>query len=259
MEKGLQNIKELLDEKYFQFNNMAFIETDPISIPHQFSKKEDVEIAAFLVSTIAWGQRKSIITNGSKWMNLMNHEPHDFILNFKPKDLQRFNEFVHRTFNHIDCTFFLNSLQNIYRSRGGLENAFTQRFSSQETNVKQAIINFRALFLETFHQTRSEKHISNPASKSSAKRLCMYLRWMVRQDKIGVDFGIWKSIKPAQLCLPLDIHTGNVSRRLGLLTRKQDDWQAVEEITKVLKSFDPKDPIKYDFALFGLGAFDGFK
>lgn len=259
MEKDLRHIKELLDEKYFQFNNTAFIETDPILIPHQFSKKEDIEIAAFLISTIAWGQRKSIINNGNKLMSLMNHEPHDFITNFSRKDLVRFNDFVHRTFNAVDCTFFFNSLQSIYRSKGGLEIAFSQEFSSNDVNVKQAIINFRALFLETDHQARSEKHISNPASKSSAKRLCMYLRWMVRKDKLGVDFGIWKSIKPGQLCLPLDVHTGNVSRKLGLLMRKQDDWQAVEEITEVLKSFDPKDPIKYDFALFGLGAFEGFK
>lgn len=259
MEKDLQHIKELLDEKYFQFNNAAFIETDPISIPHQFSKKEDIEIAAFLVCTIAWGQRKSIIANGNKLMQLMNHEPHDFILNFKPKDLLRFNDFVHRTFNSNDCSFFLNSLQSIYHFNDGLESIFSNGFSSKESNIKQAIINFRTLFLKTEHLTRSEKHISNPDAKSSAKRLCMYLRWMVRRDKLGVDFGIWKSIKPSQLCLPLDIHTGNVSRKLGLLTRKQNDWQAVEEITEVLKSFDPKDPIKYDFALFGLGAFEGFK
>lgn len=255
----LKHIKELLDEKYFQFNNKSFIETDPISIPHQFSKKEDIEIAGFLVSTIAWGQRRSIINNGHKLMSLLNQEPHDFILNFTQKDLIRFNEFVHRTFNFTDCVFFLQSLQHIYRHHGGLEYAFSHNFSKNESTVKQAIINFREMFLETAHKTRSEKHLSNPGNKSSAKRLCMYLRWMVRKDKLGVDFGIWKSISPAQLCLPLDVHTGNVSRKLGLLQRKQNDWQTVEEITSVLKQFDPKDPIKYDFALFGLGAFEGFK
>ncbi len=255
----LSEIKELLDEKYFQFNNTSFIETDPISIPHQFSKKEDIEIASLLVATIAWGQRTSIINNGNKLMRLMNDEPHDFILNFSKKDAARFEGFVHRTFNSTDCVFFLNSLKHIYTKHGGLEAAFSTDFSSKETDVKNSITNFRALFLNTEHQSRSEKHISNPSAKSSAKRLCMFLRWMVRKDKHGVDFGIWKSIKSSQLCLPLDLHTGNVSRKLCLLNRTQNDWQAVEEITSVLRTFDKNDPIKYDFSLFGLGAFEGFR
>ena len=259
MEKHLLEIKELLDEKYFQFNNTAFIETDPISIPHQFSKKEDIEIASLLVATIAWGQRISIINNGNKLMRLMNDEPHEFILNFSKKDAVRFESFVHRTFNSTDCIFFLNSLKNIYTKHGGLETAFSKGFSNKETDVKNAITNFRELFLNTTHQYRSEKHISNPSAKSSAKRLCMFLRWMVRKDKHGVDFGIWKTIKPHQLCLPLDLHTGNVSRKLALLKRTQNDWQAVEEITSVLRNFDKNDPIKYDFSLFGLGAFEGFR
>ncbi len=259
MENHLKEVKDLLDEKYFQFNNASFIETDPISIPHQFSKKEDIEIAALLVATIAWGQRASIINNGNKLMRLMNDEPHDFILNFSKKDALRFEGFVHRTFNSIDCVFFLNSLKHIYIKHGGLETAFSTGFSSKETDVKTAITNFRALFLKTAHQSRSEKHISNPSAKSSAKRLCMFLRWMVRKDKHGVDFGLWKSIKTSQLCLPLDLHTGNVSRKLGLLNRTQNDWLAVEEITSVLRSFDKNDPIKYDFSLFGLGAFEGFR
>lgn len=259
MDRNLLDIKELLDEKYFQFNNTAFIETDPISIPHQFSKKEDIEIASLLIATIAWGQRISIINNGNKLMRLMNDEPHEFILNFSKKDAIRFESFVHRTFNSTDCVFFLNSLKNIYTKHGGLENAFANNFSNKETDVKNAITNFRTLFLNTPHQPRSEKHISNPSAKSSAKRLCMFLRWMARKDKHGVDFGIWKTIKPHQLCLPLDLHTGNVSRKLGLLSRTQNDWQAVEEITSVLRNFDKNDPIKYDFSLFGLGAFEGFR
>jgi uncharacterized protein (TIGR02757 family) len=259
MKDHLKDVKELLDEKYFQFNNTSFIETDPISIPHQFSKKEDIEIASLLVATIAWGQRASIINNGNKLMRLMNDEPHDFILNFSKKDALRFEGFVHRTFNSTDCVFFLNSLKHIYTKHGGLEAAFSTDFSSKETDVKNAITNFRALFLNTEHQSRSEKHISNPSAKSSAKRLCMFLRWMVRKDKHGVDFGIWKGIKSSQLCLPLDLHTGNVSRKLGLLNRTQNDWQAVEEITSVLRNFDKNDPIKYDFSLFGLGAFEGFR
>ena len=259
METHLKEVKALLDEKYFQFNNTSFIETDPISIPHQFSKKEDIEIASLFVATIAWGQRTSIINNGNKLMRLMNDEPHDFILNFSKKDAARFEGFVHRTFNATDCVFFLNSLKNIYINHGGLEAAFSTDFSIRETDVKNAITNFRTLFLNTTHLSRSEKHISNPSAKSSAKRLCMFLRWMVRKDKHGVDFGLWKSIKPSQLCLPLDLHTGNVSRKLGLLNRTQNDWQAVEEITSVLRRFDKHDPIKYDFSLFGLGAFEGFR
>lgn len=259
MENHFKDVKELLDEKYFQFNNTSFIQTDPISIPHQFSKKEDIEIAALLAATIAWGQRTSIINNGNKLMRLMNDEPHEFIMNFSKKDAARFENFVHRTFNSIDCVFFLNSLKNIYTKQGGLENAFSGKISKNDKDVKNAITNFRELFLSIPHQTRSDKHVSNPSVKSSAKRLCMFLRWMVRSDNHGVDFGIWKSIHSSQLCLPLDLHTGNVSRKLGLLTRTQNDWQAVEEITKVLRSFDKKDPIKYDFSLFGLGAFEGFR
>lgn len=259
MENHFKEVKELLDEKYFQFNNTSFIETDPISIPHQFSKKEDIEIASLLVATIAWGQRTSIINNGNKLMRLMNDEPYEFIMNFSKKDAIRFEDFVHRTFNSMDCVFFLNALKNIYTKHGGLENAFSGKISKDEKDVKNAITNFRELFLSIPHQSRSDKHVSNPSAKSSAKRLCMFLRWMVRKDKNGVDFGIWSTIKSHQLCLPLDLHTGNVSRKLGLLTRTQNDWHAVEEITAVLRQFDEKDPIKYDFSLFGLGAFEGFR
>ena len=237
MKQAHKDIKELLDEKYFQFNNTAFIQTDPISIPHQFSKKEDIEIASLLVATIAWGQRPSIIKNGNKLMELMNEEPHDFILNFTKKDEKRFNEFVHRTFNAGDCIFFLRALKHIYKKHGGLESAFSDSFSDKETNVKQAIVNFRTKFLEPPHLHRVEKHISNPSVKSSAKRLCMFLRWMVRQDKFGVDFGIWKNIKPSQLCLPLDLHTGNVSRKLGLLTRTQNDFKTLVISSTACQSF----------------------
>ena len=220
MKKELLAIKDFLDESYLKYNTNLFIDSDPISIPRKFSKKEDIEIAGFLSATIAWGNRKSIISNGEKLMKLMDNAPHDFIINHNKNELKPLEKFVHRTFN--GC-------------------------------LKNRLIYFRTLFLETQHLARSEKHISNPIQKSSAKRLCMYLRWMVRQDKKGVDFGIWKSISSQDLCLPLDVHTGNVSRILGLLKRKQNDWQAVEEITDILKSFDAKDPIKYDFALFGLG------
>lgn len=241
-------IRDFLNECYLKYNKKSFIENDPISIPHLFSKKEDIEISAFLIATIAWGNRKSIITNGNKLMQLMDFQPHEFILNHSKKDLKPFLNFVHRTFNGNDCVFFIQSLKNIYTKHNGLEATF-----NFATEAKQGIINFRNIFLELKHLTRVEKHISNPAKNSSAKRLCMFLRWMVRHDNSGVDFGIWKSILPANLYLPLDVHTGNVSRQLKLLTRAQNDWQAVEEITAVLKTFDPSDPIKYDFALFGSG------
>lgn len=258
MKKADANIKDFLDEKLLLFNNKSFIETDPIQIPHQFTKKEDIEIAGFLAATIAWGQRKTIITNSEKLMLWMDNAPHDFILNHNKKELEQFKKFVHRTFNGTDCVFFIKSLQNIYLKHGGLEGAFAKGLKKNES-IKTSIVEFRKLFLEIKHDKRSDKHVSNPESKSSAKRLCMYLRWMVRNDKKGVDFGIWTKINASQLCLPLDVHTGNVSRKLGLLKRTQDDWQAVEEITSVLKQFDKKDPVKYDFALFGLGAFEGFK
>jgi uncharacterized protein (TIGR02757 family) len=253
------DLKSFLDEKYLLYNNRSFIETDPISIPHLFTKKEDIEIAGLLSATIAWGQRKSIITNANKLVRWMDHSPHDFILNYSEKELAPFKTFVHRTFNGDDCVFFIRSLRNIYRNHKGLENVFAEGLYANDADIKNALVSFRTIFLEIKHLKRSEKHISNPLAKSSAKRLCMYLRWMVRKDNKGVDFGIWKKISASQLCLPLDVHTGNVSRKLGLLKRKQNDWQAVEEITNVLKQFDPKDPVKYDFALFGLGAFEGFK
>ncbi|WP_317897582.1 TIGR02757 family protein [Aurantibacillus circumpalustris] len=253
MTSDLKSIKEFLDEKYFHYNNKSFIENDPISIPHLYSKKEDIEIAGFLAATIAWGNRKSIITNSQKLMNWMDNSPHEFIIHSVKKDLKPFEKFVHRTFNGIDCVFFIDSLKNIYLNHKGLEAAFGINPKKDTEGLKNNIAKFRELFLEINHLKRTEKHISNPLQKSSSKRLCMFLRWMVRQDKKGVDFGIWKNISPSQLCLPLDVHTGNVSRALGLLTRKQNDWQAVEEITSVLRSMDSSDPIKYDFALFGVG------
>jgi uncharacterized protein (TIGR02757 family) len=258
MKKFDPDIKEFLEEKYLQYNNRSFIETDPVQIPHRFTKKEDIEIAGFLSATIAWGQRKSIIGNANKLMEWMDDSPHDFILDHSAKELEPFQKFVHRTFNGTDCTFFIRSLNKLYKEHGGLEGAFSKGLKKNE-NVKHSIAGFRELFLKARHEKRSEKHISDPLAKSSAKRLCMYLRWMVRKDKCGVDFGIWNKISPSQLCLPLDVHTGNVSRKLGLLKRKQNDWQAVEEITGVLKQFDSNDPVKYDFALFGLGAFEGFR
>lgn len=251
--KIAEGIRELLEEKYEEFNRKNFIENDPIQIPHLFSKKEDKEIAGFLAATISWGNRRSIITNATRLMHLMDDSPHEFVMQYSPKDLKKLEHFVHRTFNGIDCMFFVRSLRNLYRKHGSMELAFSKGIKQKDVDIKNAIVHFREQFLKVEHQKRSVKHISNPLTNSSSKRLCMYLRWMVRKDSKGVDLGVWKSIKPSQLCLPLDVHTGNVSRKLGLLQRKQDDWKAVEEITSVLRVLDKNDPVKYDFSLFGLG------
>ena len=244
-------MKSQLDGYYSQFNNPDFINKDPISIPHFFSKKEDIEISAFLVSTIAWGNRTSIISNGNKLMKLMDNAPCDFIKNHEPSDLKPFESFVHRTFNGSDVQFFITSLKNIYSNNGGLENAFSEGFSTG--NGFDGISRFRELFFSLEHLNRVEKHISNPAKNSACKRLNMFLRWMVRRDEFGVDFGIWSSISPAILICPLDLHTARVSRKLGLVTRLQNDRQTAEELTRNLSYFCPEDPIKYDFALFGAG------
>jgi uncharacterized protein (TIGR02757 family) len=251
-------IKDLLDRKFEQYNNPVFIRTDPISVPHRFSQKEDIEIAAFLAATLAWGRRSTIIINALKLMELMDNQPYAFVLNFSEKDLVAFRKFVHRTFNAGDCAYFLWALKNIYQQHPSLEEAFTAGFSFAEQNVKQAILNFRNRFFSLEPITRAQKHVANPAKNASAKRLNMFLRWMVRNDDRGVDFGIWNRILPSQLICPLDIHSGRVARKLGLLQRRADDWKAAEELTENLKLYDPVDPVKYDFALFGLGVFEKF-
>jgi uncharacterized protein (TIGR02757 family) len=257
-QKDLLLLKEFLDEKVSIYNNKKFIESDPVSIPHLFSKKQDIEIAGFLAATIAWGNRKSIIANANKLMLSMDMDPHNFLMHATEKDLRSFQKFVHRTFNGTDCIFFLKSLRHLYKKYDSLEQPFLNGMTASDPTIKYALIRFRSEFFSIKHPSRTEKHVSDVQKGSSAKRLCMYLRWMVRNNKAGVDFGIWKKIKPAQLCLPLDVHTGNVSRALGLLHRKQNDWKAVEEVTDQLRKMDPSDPVKYDFALFSLGVFENF-
>lgn len=239
-------LKEYLDFKVEQYNTARFIEDDPIQLPHRFTRKEDIEIIAFLVSQIAWGKRSMIIRSGERIIDLMGGEPYEFILNYHPNTL----DFVHRTFNNTDLDFFFQSLKRIY-ANGGLEAAFDQH--GEIEGIKGRIVNFRESFLSTEHEGRSEKHISNPLKNSASKRLNMFLRWMVRKDNNGVDFGLWDSIPMSELYIPLDVHTANVSRSIGLLTRKQNDWKALEEIMIQLQQFDPKDPAKYDYALFGIG------
>jgi len=248
-----KDLKSFLDEKVDRYNTVDFIKDDPILIPHQFTLKEDIEIIAFLVATIAWGKRQMIIKNGQQLVEIMGYQPHDFILNASKSDLKDLN-FVHRTFNAIDLKFFIESLQNIYKSGSSLEKEFSK--SNEPMNFK--IADFRTSFLSIPHEKRSEKHISNPLKNSSAKRINMYLRWMVRNDKKGVDFGIWNSINPSELYCPLDVHTGNIARKLGFITRKANDWKALEELMVHLREMDASDPVKYDFALFGLGVYDDF-
>lgn len=245
------SLKQLLDEKAQLYNNADFISTDPIQIPHRFHKKEDVEIIGFLMATIAWGNRKSIITNGNRLVDIMKNEPYQFVLNYQEQPLS----FVHRTFNDIDLNAFFVALNSLYSNGESLETCF--QLNEGQAGMMQRIVNFRNRFTTAPFPQRTHKHISNPQKGSAAKRINMFLRWMVRKDNNGVDFGIWDSIPMSELVLPLDVHTGNVARALGLLTRPQDDWKAVQEIQEQLILFDPNDPCKYDFALFGMGAFEG--
>lgn len=249
-------LKEFLDEKVVLYNKPNFIESDPIQIPHLFSKKEDIEIAGFLTAIISWGNRTMIIKNATKMMELLDNSPHDFILNHEDTDLKAFESFVHRTFNYIDFQQFVKSLQHIYKNHNGLENALAIKDNSKtyQTTIHQ----FKNIFFEIEHQPRTLKHISDPLKNSAAKRINMFLRWMVRNDKTGVDFGIWKTHNPAYLSCPLDVHSGNVARKLKLLPRKQNDWKAVAELDNNLRKLDKLDPVKYDFALFGLGVFEKF-
>lgn len=244
-------LKDFLNHKAAIYENSRFIETDPIQIPHRFTTKEDIEISAFLLSTIAWGNRTMIIKNGEKLMQIMGNNPFDYIQNYQPTT----HQFVHRTFNAVDLDFYFRSLQAIYQN-GGLEKTFTPHPTLE--GIKGRIVNFRTQFLSVDHEKRSEKHLSNPLKNSACKRLNMFLRWMVRDAKKGVDFGIWKSISPAELMIPLDVHTSRQARALQLIQRTKDDWQALEELMDNLRNFDPNDPAKYDFALFGLGVFEGF-
>lgn len=244
-------IKDFLDEMVVKYNNPGFIESDPISIPHQYEIKEDIEISGFLAATIAWGNRMMIIRNSLKLMNLMGNSPYDFVMNHTENHLKRFDGFVHRTFNQTDLVFFLKALKNIYLNKGGLETVFCR--SVTELSTQPAIHEFKKEFFSLPHNIRTLKHVSDPEKGSAAKKINMFLRWMIRNDGCGVDFGIWKSVSPSQLSCPLDVHSGNIARKLGLLTRKQNDSKAVGELDHNLRLMDKNDPVKYDFALFGLG------
>ncbi len=254
-----EELKTLLDVKHDQYNNTSFIKEDPIFIPHQFTNKEDIEIAAFLTAIIAWGRRNMILMNAMKLLERMDMEPHDFILNCSPTELERLADFVHRTFNGIDAVAMVKALKRVYLEEGGLERIFTKTVAATDANIFHGINYARdQLIKEECFPLRTHKHIANPAKNSSAKRINMFLRWMVRNDHRGVDFGLWKGIAVKQLVCPLDVHTATVSRKLGLLSRKQNDWKAAVELTENLKVFSPDDPVKYDFSLFGLGVYEKF-
>ncbi|HKI88301.1 MAG TPA: TIGR02757 family protein [Draconibacterium sp.] len=251
-----EELKSFLDEKVIRYNQPSFIETDPIQVPKKFSEKENIEISAFLTATIAWGNRQAIIKNAFRLMSMMDNRPYDFILHSSNHELAKLGQFVHRTFNGHDCIYFIRSLKNLYENHGGLQEVYAKGFMQFKT-VESALEHFYSLFYELKGE-RTRKHVSNVAKGASGKRLNMFLRWMVRKDGAGIDFGLWNEIPASALMLPLDVHTGNVARKLGILKRKSNDWKAVKEVTKILHTFDPVDPIKYDFALFGLGAFEKF-
>jgi uncharacterized protein (TIGR02757 family) len=248
-------LRDFLESKYQSFNVSAFVDDDPVSIPHRYNLKQDIEVAAFLTATISWGNRKSIIKNASRMMELMQDAPHDFVMNHSLRDLKSLHGFVHRTFNADDLSDFIRALKSLYSYRTSMEDYFIDSIANNGKTT-HAISEFKQRFFSIPHAARSEKHVSDPLAGSSAKRINMFLRWMVRMDKNNVDFGIWKNIAPAHLSIPLDVHSGNVARQLGMLKRKQNDARAVEELDSVLRKLDPTDPVKYDYALFGLGAIE---
>lgn len=256
----LKDIYQLLEEQTARYNRPEFIATDPISIPHRFSLLQDIEISGFLTATISWGNRKAILTAGSKLMHLLNHEPFAFVKQYSKAERKRIltSGFIYRTFNPTDLDYMLKALQDLYLNTDSMETIFLQGFRAHPANSAHAIATFRKAMLSK-RKTRTDKHISNPLANSAAKRLNMFLRWMVRHDGNGIDFGRWRNISMAQLSIPLDVHSGATARSLGLLERRQNDWKAVEELDAMLRRFCPEDPVKYDYALFGTGVYKGDK
>ncbi len=256
----MQNdLKQFLDSKVTLYNHPSFINADPICIPHLFSKKQDIEIAAFFASIFAWGNRTTIINKSKALMQLMDNSPYDFCLNTVPKSLKRLLGFKHRTFNETDLLYFIEFLQHHYNHFHSLEDAFSKWMNDDDENIENALIGFQQYFFSLADiPSRTKKHIATPAKRSNCKRLNMFLRWMVRKDNAGVDLGIWNKIKPSQLICPVDVHVARVAKRLNILQRKQTDWQAALELTTYLKTLDANDPVKYDLALFGLGVIEKY-
>lgn len=245
------SVEDFLNKKYKEYHHPRFIQNDPIAIPHRFSKKQDIEIAGFLTATIAWGQRTTILKNAARLMEYLQNSPHDFICHHTDNDLIDLQNFVHRTFNANDLYFFIESLKNIYTRYDSLEDAFI--VNQKNPGMEEMLIGFHQTFFSLDHFPRTRKHVSTPARNSACKRLNMFLRWMVRSSDGGVDFGIWKRIQAADLIIPLDIHVSRVACRLGLLEDSKANWKQASKLTEILKQWDAADPVKYDFALFGLG------
>jgi len=244
------SLRDFLDEKVDQFNRPNFIELDPISVPHQYSKKQDIEVAGLLAAVLAWGQRVTVVKKSSELLRLMDNSPYEFLRHHQKKDLRRFEKFKHRTFNATDTLYFISALQSIFRQYESLEEVFLPNTNEEGSGL----IRFHQQFFSVSDfPARTKKHVSTPERKSACKRLNMYLRWMVRSDSRGVDFGLWQRISPATLICPLDLHVERVARKLRLITRKQVDWETALELTDSLRVLDATDPVKYDFALFGLG------
>lgn len=258
--KSVLDLKDFLDEKVDLYNNVNFIELDPISIPHQFNKKQDIEIAGFFAATLAWGQRVTVINKCKELLLLMDNAPHDFLIHHSLRDLRAFEKFKHRTFNVTDALYFIESLSQYYKKHDSLEDAFlSPTISNADFPIESGLMYFHDTFFSLpDYPRRTLKHVSTPVRKSACKRLCMYLRWMVRQDSKGVDFGIWKNISPAHLVCPCDVHVSRVARKLKLIKSKPLNWKTALELTTNLRSLDPLDPVKYDFALFGLGIIEHF-
>ena len=248
--------KQLLEEKYLAYCNPNFITLDPISIPHLFEEKKDIEISGLIAATIAWGQRPSIIKNAKSAMQRMGNEPYRFVMEHSENDLKILDGFVHRTFNSEDLKHFVRSLKNIYSKHESLEDIFLEGFRKGDENMMHSIAHFKQVFFGIPHEKRTQKHVSDPLKGSASKRLNMYLRWMVRPNDCGVDFGLWNRISTSVLSCPLDVHSGRNARQLNLLHRTQNDWKAVEELDASLRLFDATDPVKYDYALFGMGVFE---
>lgn len=254
-----EKLKDFLDKKVEEYNRPLFIAADPICVPHRFTKKQDIEIAAFFAAVFAWGNRTTIINKTTELMQLMDNAPHRFCVHPDTKRLKRLMEFKHRTFNTTDLLYFVEFLHYHYTSNESLETAFSNWMTPGDENIEKALAGFHDYFFsleEAPHRTK--KHIATPARGSICKRLCMFLRWMVRRDDCGVDFGLWQTISPAQLVCPIDLHVARVARQFDLIKRKQTDWLTALELTENLKGFDPADPAKYDFALFSLGVTEKF-
>lgn len=255
----VSNLKEFLDAKVIEYNQPGFIEHDPVSIPHLFTKKQDIEISGFWAAVLAWGQRKTIIRKCRELFELMDRAPHDFMLHHQEDDLRPFLQFKHRTFNATDTLYFIEFMSWYYRHHASLEDAFARFLKPSDEHIGPALVGFHELFFSLPDAPqRTRKHIATPARKAACKRLVMFLRWMVRNDQQGVDFGLWNRISPSQLICPCDVHVDRVARKLGLINRKQTDWLTALELTHKLKQLDPADPVKYDFALFGLGVEEKF-